>query len=87
MPLQGKSKSQAAFLTFCTFIGLGSLGLVISILNPDIGASAYLVTLLSPYAGIYYWNNAQRVDTVKVKMETADDEQLISVIAEGGKEG
>lgn len=85
--VMGKSKSQAAFLTFCTFVGLGSLGLVISILNPDLGAYPYLITLLSPYAGIYYWNNAQRVDTVKVKMETSDDDQIVTVIAEGGKEG
>jgi len=84
--VMGKSKSQAAFLTFCTFVGLGSMGLVISILNQDIGAKAYALTLLSPYAGIFYWNNAQRVDTVKVRMETTDDEQLITVTAQGGKE-
>jgi hypothetical protein len=34
-----------------TFMGLGSLGLVLSILLPDVGAKAYLMTLLSPYAG------------------------------------
>ncbi len=84
--VMGKSKSQAAFLTFCTFVGLGSLGLVLSILNQDIGSKAYALTLLSPYAGIFYWNNAQRIDTVKVKMETSDDEQLITVTAQGGKE-
>jgi len=84
--VMGKSKSQAAFLTFCTFVGLGSMGLVISILNEDIGTKAYALTLLSPYAGIFYWNNAQRIDTVKVKMETSDDEQLITVTAQGGKE-
>lgn len=84
--LMGKSKSQAAFLTFCTFVGLGSMGLVISILNEDIGAKAYALTLLSPYAGIFYWNNAQRIDTVKVRMETSDNEQLITVTAQGGKE-
>jgi len=83
----GKSKSQAAFLTFCTFMGLGSLALVLSILSPDVvGAKAYAITLFSPYAGIFYWNNAQRIDEVKIKMETSDDEQLTSIIAEGGKE-
>ena len=84
--VMGQSKSQAAFLTFCTFMGLGSFALVLSILLPDVGAKAYLLCLLSPYAGIYYWNNAQRVDEVKVKMETSDDEQVTSIIAEGGKE-
>lgn len=85
--MMGKSKSQAAFLTFCTFMGMGSLALVISILLPElIGAKAYALTLISPYAGIFYWNNAQRIDEVQIKMETSDDEQITSVIAQGGKE-
>jgi hypothetical protein len=84
--VMGQSKSQAAFLTFCTFMGLGSMALVLSILLPDIGAKAYLLTLLSPYAGIYYWNNAQRVEEVSLKMETSDDDQMTSIIAQGGKE-
>jgi hypothetical protein len=82
----GRSNSQAAFLTFCTFMGLGSLGLVLSILIPELGTKAYLITLLSPYAGIYYWNNAQRIDEVSIKMEASDDEQITSVIAQGDKE-
>lgn len=67
-------------------MGLGSLGLVLSVLFPDVGAKAYVITLLSPYAGIYYWNNAQRVDEVAIKMETSDDDQITSIIAQGGKE-
>jgi len=55
-------------------------------LLPDVGSKAYAVTLLSPYAGIYYWNNAQRVDEVSVKMETSDDEQVTTIVAQGGKE-
>lgn len=84
--VMGRSNSQAYFLTFCTFVGLGSLGLVLSILLPDVGSKAYFLCLLSPYAGIYYWRNAQREDKVKVKMETSDDDQITSIIAEGGKE-
>ena len=84
--LMGRSNSQAAFLTFCTFMGLGSLGLVLSILLPDVGAKAYLIALASPYAGFYYWKNAQGENTVKVKMETSDDEQTTTILIEGGKE-
>lgn len=84
--VMGRSKSQAYFLTFCTFMGLGSLGLILSILVPDLDSKAYLLTLLSPYAGIYYWNNAQRVDEIKIRMETSDDEQMTSITAQGGKE-
>jgi hypothetical protein len=83
----GRSNSQAFFLTFCTFMGLGSLGLVLQTLSPDvIGGKAYFTTLLSPYAGFFYWKNAQRTDEVKVKIETSDDDQVTSIIAEGGKE-
>ena len=41
----GRSNSQAFFLTFCTFMGLGSLGLVLQTLSPDvIGGKAYFTT-------------------------------------------
>lgn len=84
--IMAQSKSQAAFLTFCTFFGLGSVGLVLSILLPDVGSKAYLLTLLSPYAGIFYWRNANRVDEVSIKMEISDDEQVTTMTAQGGKE-
>lgn len=84
--VMGRSNSQAAFLTFCTFLGLGSLGLVLSILLPDIGGKAYVITLLSPYAGLYYWNNARRIDEVIIKMEASDDEKITSIFVQGDKE-
>lgn len=46
----GKSKSQAFFLVFCTFLGLCSLALVLSIQFQDIGQNWFYLTLLSPYA-------------------------------------
>ena len=36
--------------------------------------------------GIYYWNNAQRIDEITIKIETSDDEQTTSIITKGGKE-
>ena len=45
-----------------------------------------MLTLLSPYAGLYYWKNAQRVDEVQVKIETSDDDSTTSIIALGGKD-
>jgi hypothetical protein len=84
--IMSRSNSQAAFLTFCTFMGLGSLGLVLSVLIPDLGLKAYVITLLSPYAGIYYWKNAQRENEVTIRMETSDDDQITSIVAQGEKE-
>lgn len=46
----GRSKSQAFFLVFCTFMGLISLALVLSIQFQDIGQNWFYITLLSPYA-------------------------------------
>lgn len=47
----GRSKSQAFFLVFCTFLGLVSLALVLSIQFQDFGGQNWFyVTLLSPYA-------------------------------------
>merc|ERR1719201_2295642 len=36
--VMGQSKSQAYFLTFCTFMGLASMALVISVIFQDLGS-------------------------------------------------
>eukprot|EP00640_Fibrocapsa_japonica_P002551 CAMPEP_0113935456 /NCGR_PEP_ID=MMETSP1339-20121228/2596_1 /TAXON_ID=94617 /ORGANISM="Fibrocapsa japonica" /LENGTH=254 /DNA_ID=CAMNT_0000937609 /DNA_START=192 /DNA_END=957 /DNA_ORIENTATION=- /assembly_acc=CAM_ASM_000762 len=80
------SVSQAFFLGFVTFIALASLALVLQIQFQDIGEKWFLITLLSPYAGIYYWKNGSRVDEAKVKLEIDDDEKFIDVIVQAEKE-
>jgi hypothetical protein len=76
-------RGTAAYITFCAFIGLGSAALVLSIAQPAIGDAAYWLTGLSPAAGAYYWVNAGRKETMKVKMVTATDELLTDIIIEG----
>ncbi|KAG0625840.1 hypothetical protein M758_2G083500 [Ceratodon purpureus] len=80
------SRGQAAFLTFCTFVSLGSAGLVLSIANQDIGANAYYITLLSPLAGAYYWRKATRTEQIQVKIVVADDETSSEVVVQGDDE-
>ena len=46
----------------------------------------FLLTLLSPYAGIYYWKSGDRVDDFKVKLSTNDDETLNEITIEGNDE-
>ena len=54
---------------------------------PLIGApNWFLLTLLSPYAGIYYWKSGDRVDDMKVKLATNDDETLNEITIEGNDE-
>lgn len=76
-------RGQAAYITFCAFIGLASGALVTSIAVPWIGDSAYWATALSPAAGAYYWVNAGRQETMRVKMVTADDELTSDIVIEG----
>jgi len=77
------SRGQAFFLAFCTFLGLGSLALVLSITIPAVGDNWYWTTLLSPLAGVYYWENASKKEVVKAKMVTSDDDKEIDLSVEG----
>ena len=54
---------------------------------PLIGApNWYLLTLLSPYAGVYYWTSGDRVDEFAIKLETNDDETENSINVQGSEE-
>jgi len=85
------SKSQAFFLSFCLFGGLGCLALVLSIQVPvifgaEIGNWWYLMTLASPYAGVYYLQNAQSKEEMKVRLVTSTDAMSTDIIVQGSKE-
>lgn len=89
--LQGSQTSKAAFLTFCTFICLGSLALVLTIVEKaafggGLGGTWYLSTLISPLAGKYYLDNAERTDQVTVRIVTEDDESSSDVVVQGDEE-
>eukprot|EP00245_Coleochaete_scutata_P007789 TRINITY_DN23558_c0_g1_i1.p1 TRINITY_DN23558_c0_g1~~TRINITY_DN23558_c0_g1_i1.p1 ORF type:complete len:324 (+),score=63.65 TRINITY_DN23558_c0_g1_i1:48-1019(+) len=80
------NRGQAAFLTFCAAVGLASLALVLTIVAPDFGEGWYLITFISPAAGIYYWTRATRTEQIQIKMVTADDENETDVILQGDDE-
>ena len=85
-----RSKSQAFFLTFCTALGLASLALVLQIQFIDfrlpLGLNWFYLILLSPYAGIYYWRSGDRIDDIKVKLSSNDDESENEIVVEGNDE-
>jgi len=87
-----RSASQAYFLVFCTLLGMASLALVLQIqfadlVLPVIGKpNWFYLCLISPYAGIYYWQAGDRVDDFKVKLESNEDETLNEVTMEGNDE-
>jgi hypothetical protein len=84
-----KSTSQAFFLTFCTFLGMASLALVLQIqfqelTLPGIGKpNWFYLCLLSPYAGLYYWRSGDRVDDIKVKLASNDEDTENEITFEG----
>eukprot|EP00282_Hemiselmis_andersenii_P000701 CAMPEP_0114135898 /NCGR_PEP_ID=MMETSP0043_2-20121206/14929_1 /TAXON_ID=464988 /ORGANISM="Hemiselmis andersenii, Strain CCMP644" /LENGTH=301 /DNA_ID=CAMNT_0001229621 /DNA_START=26 /DNA_END=931 /DNA_ORIENTATION=- len=86
----GKSQSQALYLTFCTFLSLAAVGIVLTITNPLVSEKEfspwYYLTLLSPAAGAYYWTNAQQDVSVQIKMEESEDGSECDVTALGTKE-
>ena len=46
----------------------------------------YLSTLVSPIAGKYYLDNAERTDQITVKITTEDDETSSEVVVQGNDE-
>lgn len=59
-------RGQAAALVFYTFCGLASIALVLSTVYPEPGSWWYALTLLSPLAGVYYFQKGERQEEVKV---------------------
>jgi hypothetical protein len=87
------TKGQSAFLTFCVFMSLGSLSLVLKIFEKQafgdgglqLGNLWFLSTLVSPLAGKYYLDNSERVDEINVKLVISDDERTIDLTVEGNE--
>ena len=91
--VQAPVAGRAAFLTFCVFVALGSLALVLSIFEQGVfgegnglGNYWYLSTLVSPVAGKYYLDNAERTDQITVKIVTEDDEMSSELLVQGNEE-
>lgn len=85
-----KKRGQAAFLTFCVFLSLLSLGLVIQTIETaalgqgqGLGNWWYAVSLISPLAGKYYLDNSDVEQELQVKIVTDDAEKETEVIVQG----
>ena len=59
----------AIFLVTLVALGLLCLGLVLAILFPDVGYGFTGLLVLSPLAGWFYWQRAQRPEQVVLKVE------------------
>jgi hypothetical protein len=87
-----RSTSQAFFLVFCTALAMLSLALVLQIqfndlVLPVIGKpNWFYLALLSPYAGVYYWQSGDRVDECAIKLTANEDETENDIIVQGSEE-
>lgn len=48
-----------------------------------LGDNWYWMTLVSPLAGVYYWENAAQVEEVKVKLVTNDNDSETDIRVQG----
>ena len=60
----------AIFLTVLGICGLLCLAVVLSFLFPAFGSLFFLLILLGPGSGIFYWRKAGRIEEVALKVET-----------------
>lgn len=79
------SRGQAVAITFYMFVGMLCCGLVFSIAAPG-GNLWYLLTLLTPLAPWYYYQNADRQEEFSIKMLTSDDEKTVDILVQGDEE-
>lgn len=59
----------AIFLSFLAACGFLCLGLVLSLLFTSLNALVFLLPLLAPLTGVFYWQKAGRVEEVLLKIE------------------
>lgn len=69
----------AIFLTLLAAIGLMCLGLLLSFLATNLTPFIPLLTLVAPLAGLFYWKQAGRPETVSVQVGSAKAQTLLTV--------
>ncbi len=61
----------AIFLTILALFGLGSLGLVLGMLWTQLQGWGLGLVVFAPFATLFYWRGAQRLETITVELEPA----------------
>ena len=74
----------ALLLSLLALIGLSCLALVLFLLFPDLNGLLWLLVLIAPLAGIFYWRKAGRWETIQLKVISTSEpnsSNLVSIIA------
>lgn len=65
----------AVFLSGLAAVGFGCLGLIMVTLFPTWGSVLFGLVLASPLAGVFYWRQSSRPETVVIKIEPIESIQ------------
>lgn len=72
----------ALFLSCLAALGLSCLALVLSLLYPNSQGIFFLLVLLTPLTGLFYWKKAGRVEKISLKVESNSEGQTqMTIIA------
>ncbi len=74
------SRFLAVFLSVLAALGLSCLALVLYLLYPSSQGLFFILVLLAPYAGFFYWQRAGRSEKVILKVENNSEQSLIHII-------
>jgi hypothetical protein len=62
----------AGLLTLLAMAGSLCMGLTLSFLFPDYGSNFFWLALISPLAGIFYWQKAGRSEQISLKLNLSE---------------
>jgi hypothetical protein len=68
----------AIFLVMLAIVGTLCLSLILVIAAPSLSIAAFLPIILSPLAGVFYWQKAKRPEKVVLKLEASSNDPLTS---------
>lgn len=72
----------AVLLSMLAVVGFSCLALVLFLLFPDANSLVWLVVMLAPLAGVFYWRKAGRWEEILLKViSRADSPNLVSITA------
>ncbi len=72
----------AILLTFLALVGFSCLALILFLLFPSVRGVFWLLLLLAPAAGVFYWRKAGRWEQILLQVVSkTDSPNLVSVIA------
>ena len=72
----------AILLSLLAVVGLSCLALVLFLLFPNLNSLPWLLVLIAPFAGVFYWRQAGRWETIQLKViSTPSNSNLVSITA------